>query len=222
MGAGRQTDEGRQERRELIESLRVEPRIDPDERRGPGRPRGTGSGVASAEGAVENGRNGRFAATGRLTDRQRRFVRALVRNGGNQSAAAVAAGAPESRANSAAHEFLSKQQVRDAIRAERERYLSGSLANLGLQTLDALMRDESAPAGVRLKAATWTLEAAGHNRKENKDLEPSADKPLSECSLEELDTIIAGGVAALERERRVIDVSAPDANGADSDSDVMD
>lgn len=208
----------------LIDSLRVRARVDPDDKRGPGRPPKyeTGSGVAAREGAVSNGRGGRFAGTGKLTDMQRRFVKALVRNGGNQTRAAVAAGASEARANGAAYDFLRKQHVRDAIRHERERYLSGTLANLGLQTLEALMTDKSTPAGVRLKAATWTLEAAGHNAKQNNDLEPPADKPLSECSLDELDGIIAAGMAALERERRVIDVSAPNADSADGDSDVMD
>jgi hypothetical protein len=145
-----------------------------------------------------------------LTDQQAHFVREYVKNGGNGSAAAIAAGYAKDRAPKTAYDLTRHEKILNAIKLQQARYISGELSNVALGTLSNIMRDETAPAAARVQASRWVLEAAGHGL-------PAAalaarlgmdgsDKPLSEFSLADLEEMTRRAAESLERMRTV---SAP-------------
>jgi phage terminase small subunit len=196
--------------------------------------RKNGGGTAVAAGGVVNNRRGQFAATGQVTKKQRAFIYALVRNGGNKRQAAIAAGYDYARPDQAAAEVLRSPHVREALRQERERVIAGDLAPLALETMRELMTSADTPAGTRFNAARYTLEAAGHNSKQINDLDSQDGRSLEEMGVDELERVIAQGNAALEsyrREQSAIDVtpdsdqtaeSAPVLHDSEDASDVLD
>lgn len=142
-----------------------------------------------------------------LTDQQAEFVRQYVKNGGNGSAAAIAAGYAKDRAAKTAYDLTRHQKILDAIKLQQSRYISGELSNVALGTLGNIMRDETAPAAARVQASRWVLEAAGHGlpaaalaARLGMD---GADKPLSEFSLADLEEMTKRAAESLERMRSV-------------------
>jgi hypothetical protein len=142
-----------------------------------------------------------------LTDMQAEFVRHYVKNGGNGSAAAVAAGYAKDRAGKTAYDLTKNEKVLNAIKLQQARHISGELSNVALGTLAKIMRDETAPAAARVQASRWVLEAAGHGL-------PAAalaarlgmdgsDKPLSEFSLADLEEMTRRAADSLDRMRSV-------------------
>lgn len=139
--------------------------------------------------------------TGTLTDKQRLFVRALVRNGGNATGAAEEAGYGDPR--SRGWELMQLPHVLAAIRAETERMMAGGGAKAVGWMVKAL--DDTKLAGaVRFQCAKWLAEAAGHGLAAQRAALglPGADKPLSEMTLDELDAFIAAGKAGVEHLKR--------------------
>jgi phage terminase small subunit len=121
-----------------------------------------------------------------LTPKQRSFVTKLVRIGCKPSKAAELAG--YSSPNVAAYDLQQLPHVMAAIRMERQRYISGELANVATGTLVDVMTDKEAPASARVQAARTVLEMSGELRKDRgKDDE---DRPLSELSADELTRLI--------------------------------
>jgi len=150
--------------------------------------------------------DGAFRNAGQLTAAQRNFCTAYVRTGGNAKAAAIEAGYSPRWARRAAGELLQNDRVIEGIHRERARLIQGKGATVAAGTLLELAGDDATPANVRYQAARYLMECAGHgpqNAKENNDL--SRDKPLSEMTVEELETFIQAGRQAVEQERRTID-----------------
>lgn len=117
-----------------------------------------------------------------LTPKQRAFVFALVRSGSNPTAAAREAGYSEPKVSS--YDLLRLPHVAAAIRLERERYISGELANVATGTLHAILVDKAAPAAARVQAARTVLEMSGEIGKAKRSAED--ERPLSEMTAEEL------------------------------------
>jgi hypothetical protein len=121
-----------------------------------------------------------------LTQMQRSFVTALVRQGCNPTQAARIAGYSTPR--TAAYDLLRSPSVQTAVAFERSRYVSCELANIATATLKEVMVDPAAAASARVAAARTVLEMAGdlgRNRKEAED-----DRALSEMSAEDLTKLI--------------------------------
>ena len=142
-----------------------------------------------------------------LTDQQAHFVREYVKNGGNGSAAAIAAGYAKDRAVQTAYDLTKREKITNAIKLQQSRYINGELSNVALGTLSNIMRDETAPAAARVQASRWVLEAAGHGlpaaalaARLGMD---GADKPLSEFSLADLEEMTRRAAESLDRMRTV-------------------
>lgn len=121
-----------------------------------------------------------------LTPKQRQFVSALVRSGATPTHAAREAG--YSDAKTSAYDLLRLPHVVAAVRLERERYISGELANVATGTLHAILVDSAAPAAARVQAARTVLEMSGEIGRHKRSAED--DRPLSEMSAEELAGLI--------------------------------
>ena len=121
-----------------------------------------------------------------LTPMQRAYVVNLVRNGVNPTKAAELAGYQHPK--TAGFELTRLPHVAAAVRMERQRYISGELANVATGTLQAIMTDKEAPAAARVQAARTVLEMSGeigrHKRTDDED------RPLSELTADELTRMI--------------------------------
>lgn len=117
---------------------------------------------------------------------QRAFIGSLVRNGSTPTHAAREAGYAVPKV--AAFELLRLPHVSAAVRMERERYISGELANVATGTLHAILTDKEAPAAARVQAARTVLEMSGEIGRSKRSSED--DRPLSEMSAEELAGLI--------------------------------
>lgn len=159
-----------------------------------------GAGVAVRQGAVRQDRRGRWTRHGRqLTEKQALFVSNFVSNGGDKRSAVVNAGYTTAWPVQVASQMLAQENIREALRQEREKYIGSDLAGLALNTMRDLMADDSTPASTRFQAAKWSLETAGHGTQAAKHNLPDPDKPLSSMSLSELETFISAGREALDR-----------------------
>jgi hypothetical protein len=78
--------------------------------------------------------------------------------------------------------------VAAAIRFERQRYITGELANVATGTLREILTDAEAPAAARVQAARTVLEMSGEIGRKKQDGDD--DKPLSELSADELSRLI--------------------------------
>jgi hypothetical protein len=127
-----------------------------------------------------------FAPGIELTAMQREFVVQLVRTGTNVTNAARLAGYEVPQR--AGYELSRTPHVQAAIQMERQRYISGELANVATGTLRHIMEDKKAPAAARVQAARTVMEMAGHLGKSSKTADD--DKPLSEMDAQELAALI--------------------------------
>jgi hypothetical protein len=121
-----------------------------------------------------------------LTPMQRLFISTLVKNGCTPTQAARDAGYAD--AKTSAHGLLRLPHVSAAIRMERQRYISGELANVATGTLREILVDATAPASARVQAARTVLEMSGDIGKSKRD--DDEDRPLSELSADELTRMI--------------------------------
>jgi len=130
---------------------------------------------------------------GPQTEKQAAFVLHYATKGISGAEAARMAG--YSAPKNDAHRLLQLPHVRAAVRAARETAINGDLAKLALETLHDLMANEATPAPVRLGAARFSLEMAGHAA--GKHETPLADRPLAEMSVAELQQFVEEGERAL-------------------------
>jgi hypothetical protein len=121
-----------------------------------------------------------------LTPMQRLFVKAIVRNGVTPTKAAEMAGYSAPR--TAGYDVMQLPHVLAAVRLERQRYISGELANVATGTLREILVDATAPASARVQAARTVLEMSGDIGKSKRD--DDEDRPLSELSADELTRMI--------------------------------
>jgi len=121
-----------------------------------------------------------------LTPKQRHFVSELVRTGCTPTQAARTAG--YSDAGTSAYDLSRLPHVAAAIRLERERYISGELANVATGTLHQILVDKGAPAAARVQAARTVLEMSGEIGRHKRSAED--ERPLSEMTAEELAGLI--------------------------------
>lgn len=156
-------------------------------------------------------------AAGMLTEKQAAFVGLYVELGGQQTKAAELAGYADPGAS--AYRLMRLSHVQAAIRGEQSRLVLQGGAK-GLKWMVGALDDPKLAGAVRFQAAKWLAEAAGHGlaaQRANLGLPPT-DKPLSEMTLDELDTFIAAGKRAVDtlkqdRERTIEGIAhnvAPD------------
>jgi len=161
-----------------------------------------GGGVAAKAGAVVQGRGGQFVGSGELTDLQREFVRQYVRNGGNGTAAARAAGYAQERADKTAWELLRLPHVMAALRQEQARVIMAEGVSVAIGTALDVAKNPAHKGSERVAAARLLLEAGrviGNKAQDAGGLPSGMDKPLSEMTLSELEAFIAAGSAALKQ-----------------------
>jgi len=91
---------------------------------------------------------------------------------------------------------VAEQQVQAAIKLEREKLVNTEGASLALATVMELIRDEDTPKAVRLKGAMWLYQLA-HPDSQAK-LPGAGGKPLSEMTMEELQSYVAEGRKTLD------------------------
>lgn len=121
-----------------------------------------------------------------LTPMQRAFVVALVQSGSTPTAAAREVGYNHPKVS--AFGLLRLPHIQAAIRLERNRYISGELANIATGTLRSILTDHEAPASARVQAARTVLEMSGDIGKAKRS--DDEDRPLSEMTAEELARMI--------------------------------
>lgn len=143
-----------------------------------------------------------------LNEKQKAFAYQYVRLGGDRTLAAEKAGYS---GNATGWQLINNPLIQQEIRKQREKQLHTETATLALSVMTDLMTDTHISPSVRFQAARWTLEAAGHNSKEIKNLGFDSDKPLTEMSLSELQAFIAAGSQAVEtmKQPRVVNDSSP-------------
>lgn len=145
--------------------------------------------MAMPPATVTRDKAGRFNGTIDLTDRQARFVKAYVRNGGRQEDACIEAGYSEVSARQIAYELTRLPHVQEAIKAEQARTIRGELASLAVKVVREILTDPLVKPGIRAELAIKVLDRAGH-------VAPKADtgdnkaKSLEDMSIAELEAFI--------------------------------
>jgi len=145
---------------------------------------------------VPNAEQRDILAVSGLTDRQQALARYMALNGLSVEAAAKLAGMDARQAAASAANPRIAQAVSLLIGAS----MVGEGAALAWATMRKLMVAADVPHQVRFSAARWTLESAGHGvaaealrQKQARDMIGSiTNKPLSEMSVEELESMIRG------------------------------
>ena len=124
---------------------------------------------------------------------------------GDQEAAEAAAGYANRAVAAAAWRG---SRVQAAIKALTRSHIRGPSVIKAIRTMDELMDEKPGRSdAVRLTAAKWVLESAGHGAKADSD--GLSDKPLAEMTEDELGRFIASQAAVIERNGHagVIDVT---------------
>jgi phage terminase small subunit len=121
-----------------------------------------------------------------LTPMQQVFVKGIVQQTLNPSAAARLAGYAAPYESSAS--LARSPHVVLAIRQERMRLFECDLGNVAAETLRSIMTDTNAPASARVSAARTVLEVTKELGRRQED--SSSDKQLSEMSADELASLI--------------------------------
>lgn len=165
----------------------------------------------------------RTTATHGLTEKQAEFVR-LYAGGMEQTKAARLAGYAQPTTDG--YRLLQTQSVVAAINREAEHQLTTEGVRKATAFMIRAVDDPKLSGAVRISAAKWVLENAGHGLAAQRAALglPVSDKPLSEMSLAELDTFLHAGITALEhvkaQEQRTIEGSArniePDGVGGEA------
>lgn len=140
-----------------------------------------------------------------LTERQRSFAVHFVKNGGNATRAAIAAGYSGKAAREQGYKLLRNPSVARAVRTEQMALIGGTLATRALYTLKSIMEDENAPAGARVDAAKTLLDRGGIPAIPATLLSVTIDdKDPGDMTADELRAFIRQGsaqLAEMERER---------------------
>jgi len=146
-----------------------------------------------------------------LTQQQAAFVAAYLANPNASEAAKVAGYAfPQN-----GYQALKSPAVQKAIRDARSRLIETEGATMAYNTLVDLMKPGN-PGNVRLGAAKYLMDAAGHGAKP----ESAKEKSLQDMSADELaetiarlDQALAGKADAAQPARQVIDQDTPSQGG---------
>lgn len=153
-------------------------------------------------------------ANGQLTELQRGFVVAFVRNGGNATQAAEAAGYKYERLDRAGHDALKSTAVQAAIQSEIRRALSVDLAGLALGVVRGILEDPTMEPKIRLDAAKVALDRGGYVAPKAADASSGDLKAVEEMSIAELESYIAKSKhEAAQRAIPVMDLDATEVIG---------
>lgn len=146
-----------------------------------------------------------------LEMKQAKFVKYYVRECGDAEAAFFKAGYEDRKyVTASVNRLLNNPKIRLAIQREREMFLTTDTANLATRKMRQFMTDPDVPHHVQFSAARWVLEGAGHGLAAKQALLglPSADKPLSEMSIEDLSAFVERGKQALDNIKNVTPIEA--------------
>jgi phage terminase small subunit len=147
-------------------------------------------------------------ANGQLTELQRGFVVAFVRNGGNATQAAEAAGYKYERLDRAGHDALKSTAVQAAIQSEIRRALSVDLAGLALGVVRGILEDVTMEPKIRLDAAKVALDRGGYVAPKAADASSDGLRELHEMSVQELETFLQKAKSNAANAAPVIDLDA--------------
>jgi hypothetical protein len=134
-----------------------------------------------------------------LTAQQAEFAREWVRNAGNGSKAAIAAGYSAESAPQRAHELRNKPHVQEAIQKEMRRAFT-DLAAIALDQARMLLLDPKTPASARVDLIKSVCDRAGLVAPKGDAERLNVDRPLHQLSLAELEALAVRRAA--EREGR--------------------
>lgn len=185
-------------------------------------PQGHGGGGLAYQGGaiVRDKRTGQFATGPGLTEQQADFVRFYVLNGGHSIKAAEAAGyaQPQPRA----WELMRNPAVLAAIREEQARTLYAEVGAASVATILAVMRDPGARNSDKVAAARLGMEAAKLIKSDKaKGENPLGSKALADMNMDELETFIAAGNAALANKRQPVILDGNAQDSAQSAEDIQ-
>lgn len=146
-----------------------------------------------------------------LDDRQREFVRGIVRDGYSPGEAATRAGFA-GEGSKVAYELMLVPSIRSAIHLGVQRAIQDD-AVISLRVLRDLQKDTATPARVRADIGIKMLALAGHVAPTTRS-DGSPEKALSDMSPDELHAYIGRNQKEIERleselAARAKDVSAP-------------
>jgi phage terminase small subunit len=144
-----------------------------------------------------------------LLSQQQAFAQAYVLGHGNATQAAIEAGYSPVCARQTASRLLHTPHVQDAIQRAQAVTLRGRLATKALGVLEKVLDDDNAPAGVRVDAAKTVLDRAGMAAFRGGQDWDVYEKPASEMSLAELDSLagmLQKSLMTLRTEATVIEV----------------
>lgn len=139
-----------------------------------------------------------------LTSGQISLVLGFLASGDKEEAEALAGYASAAAASAA----WRSPRVQAAIKALVRSELNGAAVITAIRTMQELMEAKAGRSdAVRLTAAKWVLESAGHGAKQ--DSGGLGDKPLAEMTEDELARFIASQSAVIERNGHagIIDVT---------------
>lgn len=126
----------------------------------------------------------------------------MVRNGGNATAAADAAGYRDP--GSRGWELMQKPHIVAALHEARQRKL-GNLATAGLALIERVIDgSEDAPIKVRFEASKFVIQLAGHVAPKAGDAQETDEKPMEEWTIEELEAFVRRGEEAAKRAKQPI------------------
>jgi len=134
-----------------------------------------------------------------LTAQQQAFVLHFTSTSGaigNGAEAARRAGYSQKNANELARQLLGKPHVRNAVFEANRAAISGELATKAVALLGRVIEDETVAMKTRVEAAKTVLDRAGFVAAVVTAENP-LDKPLTEMSRSELETIVHRGVDIL-------------------------
>lgn len=143
-----------------------------------------------------------------LLIQQRAFAEAYVLGHGNATQAAIQAGYAVISARQTASRLLHTPHVQNAIQRAQAVTLRGRLATKALGVLDKVLDDDNAPPGVRVDAAKAVLDRAGLAAFRGGQESELYDKPPSQMTLAELESIASAlekSLTVLVAESRAVD-----------------
>jgi phage terminase small subunit len=144
---------------------------------------------------VRDKRSGRVVARGAgLSKMQEEFARNFVRNGGNASAAARAAGYSPNGISTTSWELVRHPLIANRIRELQRRQVQTDGVRIAWGTLEEVMQDREQPGATRVRAAEVTLKWAkeiGDTSKPGAVDGVDGAKSMAEMTLEELTALVS-------------------------------
>lgn len=135
-----------------------------------------------------------------LDDRQKTFVAAIL-NGRDPKAAARESGYSES----SGYRLTTTPKIQAALRSELMRRMATEGLPLAYSVLVSILRDESAPARVRVDAAKTVLDRGGMPAQRASAIKETSEKSLSEMTTDELRAMVDKLEGALSDRAKPVD-----------------